>query len=91
MKGKALTTLNEKDSLTDILIYEKLLMDEYAKAAAESDKKGVRRQLAKHFAAAEETQFAVYTLMNERGYYIPALASPDEVKHTAASFKDFLK
>lgn len=87
MKGKALTTLNEKDSLTDVLILDKQILYEYAAAVAESDKKETRRLLVKNFAAAEETQLNVYKMMNERGYYIPAAAKTEEIKSAVSSFK----
>lgn len=90
MKGKALTTLNEKDSLTDVLIYEKLILSEYALAVAESDKKEVRKILVKNFALAAETQFDVFKMMNERGYYIPEVAKGEEIKSAVSSFKKFL-
>lgn len=91
MKGKMLTTLNEKDSLTDVLLLEKQLLTEYAAAAAESDKKEVRKLLLKNFASAEETQFSVFKMMNERGYYIPAAAKDDEIKGALSRFKNFLQ
>jgi len=91
MKGKMLTTLNEKDSLTDVLLYEKLLLIEYAKAVAESDKKDVRRLIVKNFAAEEETQLSVFKMMNERGYYIPAEAKNEKIKQIFDGFKDFLR
>lgn len=90
MKGKALTTLNEKDSLTDVLIYEKLILSEYALAVAESDKKEVRKILVKNFALAAETQFDVFKMMNERGYYISEVAKGEEIKSAVSSFKKFL-
>lgn len=91
MKGKMLTGLNEKDTLTDVLLFEKQLLEEYARAVAESDKQSVRRVIVKNFNGEQAAQLSVYTLMNERGYYIPALAEKEEIKSKIADFKDFLQ
>jgi len=91
MKGKMLTSLNEKDTLTDVLLFEKQLLEEYARAVAESDKSYVRKAIVKNFSSEQAAQLSVYTLMNERGYYIPALAEKEEIKSKIDDFKDFLQ
>ena len=62
-------TLNEKDSLQDMLNAEKTLVKLYAMAITEGASKGFREQIKENFAQATDSQFNVFSLMTRNGYY----------------------
>lgn len=61
--------LNEKDSLTDMLNMEKMLLDSYLLAIKEGSTKSLRAKFMNNFTAAQENQFTVFSEMKEKGYY----------------------
>ncbi len=65
---KAETTLNEKDSLQDMLNVEKETVKMYSTALTEGVSKGFRQTVEKLFSDAADSQFKVYMLMTELGY-----------------------
>lgn len=65
---KADITLNEKDSLQDMLNLEKQIVKVYATALTESVSKGFRSVVENHLTAAAQTQFKTFLLMTELGY-----------------------
>ena len=66
---KAETTLNEKDSLQDMLNLEKALVKIYSTAITEGCSKGFRTLIKNHWAGATEDQIKVFFEMTEHGYY----------------------
>ena len=66
---KADITLNEKDSLQDMLNLEKSLVKIYSTAMTEGCSKGFREQVRDNWETATEDQMKVFLLMSELGYY----------------------
>ncbi len=66
---KAETTLNEKDSLQDMLNLEKALVKIYSTAITEGCSKGFRTLIKNHWGQATEDQIKVFFEMTEHGYY----------------------
>lgn len=66
---KADITLNEKDSLQDMLNSEKSLVKIYATAITEGASKGFRTLIKSHWQAAADDQMQVFLEMTELGYY----------------------
>lgn len=69
MAEKRKTTLNEQDSLQDMLECEKQLMGLYATAVCEGSDKRLRKELMKFYGGCSENQFTVFEEMLTRGYY----------------------
>lgn len=67
--SKTETTLNEKDSLTDMLNTEKMLLDSYVLAIKEGSTKSLRARFLDCFSKAQEDQFTVFSEMKDKGYY----------------------
>jgi len=91
-------TLNEKDSLRDMLESEKQLMSLYTTALFEGSTKSVRSEDGKNFSTkllgVAENQYLIFTQMNTRGYYEPKPADEtliDEAKETYKKQKKCLK
>lgn len=87
MSEKCKTTLNEQDSLQDMLESEKQLMGFYATALREGSSKGLRKELLKHYSACAENQFTVYEEMLTRGYYQVQPAPKQQLDAKIDSFK----
>ena len=68
-KYKADITLNEKDSLQDMLNIEKSLVKIYATAITEGCSKGFRTLVKSHWDGAVDDQMKVFLEMTELGYY----------------------
>ncbi len=66
---KADITLNEKDSLQDMLNVEKSLVKIYSTVMTESASKGFRTLVKNHWGQVVEDQMAVFLEMTEHGYY----------------------
>jgi spore coat protein CotF len=66
---KADITLNEKDSLQDMLNLEKSLVKIYSTAITEGCSKGFRTLVKEHWNEATEDQLKVFLQMTEHGYY----------------------
>ena len=66
---KADITLNEKDSLQDMLNVEKSLVKIYSTAITEGASKGFRTLIKSHWAQATDDQLKVFLEMTELGYY----------------------
>ena len=65
---KADITLNEKDSLQDLLNLEKTMVKTYSTAMTEGASKGFRTLIKAHWNDSAETQADVFFLMAELGY-----------------------
>lgn len=66
---KAETTLNEKDSLQDLLIFEKNLVKIYSTAITEGCSNGFRSVVKDNWQDAVSDQMDVFLQMTELGYY----------------------
>lgn len=66
---KADITLNEKDSLQDMLNLEKTLVKIYGTALTEGASKGFRNVVKDHFEKTADDQLEVFLQMTEHGYY----------------------
>ena len=66
---KADITLNEKDSLQDMLNLEKSLVKIYSTVMTEGASKGFRTLVKSHWSSATEDQMQVFLEMTEHGYY----------------------
>ena len=66
---KADITLNEKDSLQDMLNLEKSLVKIYSTAITEGCSKGFRTLIKQHWSQSVEDQMDVFLQMTEHGYY----------------------
>ncbi len=66
---KADMTLNEKDSLQDMLNAEKSLVKIYSTAMTEGASKGFRTLIKKHWQGCSDDQLQVFLQMTEHGYY----------------------
>ncbi len=66
---KADITLNEKDSLQDMLNLEKSLVKIYSTAMTEGVSKGFRTLIREHWDEAVDDQIKVFFQMTEHGYY----------------------
>lgn len=66
---KADITLNEKDSLQDMLNLEKSLVKIYSTAITEGASKGFRNLIKTNWVAATDDQLQVFLEMTEHGYY----------------------
>ena len=66
---KADITLNEKDSLQDMLNIEKSLVKIYSTAMTEGCSKGFRTLVQEHWQEQADDQMKVFCEMTEHGYY----------------------
>ncbi len=66
---KADITLNEKDSLQDMLNLEKSLVKIYSTAMTEGVSNGFRTLIREHWNEATDDQIKVFFEMTEHGYY----------------------
>ena len=66
---KADITLNEKDSLQDLLNIEKSMVKIYSTAMTEGCSQGFRTVIKEHWNQSTQDQMNVFLLMTEHGYY----------------------
>ena len=66
---KADITLNEKDSLIDMLNAEKNLVKVYSTAMTEGCSSGFRQTVGEHWEECAQDQMNVFLQMTEHGYY----------------------
>ncbi len=84
---KADTTLNEKDSLQDMLIIEKDLVKIYATAMTEGASNGFRTVVKDNFLDATHDQLDVFMNMCEHDYYRVQSATEEELKTARQKFE----
>ena len=65
---KSEITLNEKDSLQDMLNVEKAMVKLYSTALTEGCSKGFRTLVKENFSSTIEDQFKVFAMMTEQGF-----------------------
>ena len=80
-------TLNEKDTLQDMLDCEKQLMELYTTALFEGSTKSLRKSFSENLLAVAENQYCIYTQMNTRGYYEPKPANKNSIDTAVDAFK----
>lgn len=62
-------TLNEKDSLTDMLNLEKTMVKLYATSLTEGASKGFRNMAKNHLLDTSADQMSIFLQMTDHGYY----------------------
>ena len=87
---KAETTLNEKDSLQDMLTLEKGLVKLYSTALTEGVSNGFRTVVKDHWNGAVSDQLDVFFQMTEHGYYRVESAPEDALEEQKEKFKPIL-
>ena len=75
---KADITLNEKDSLQDMLNLEKEMVKMYSTALTEGVRKGFRERVSQFFDEQAKSQFDIYMLMTELDY-ASVTSAPEEI------------
>ncbi len=91
VRNKREVTLNEQDSLQDMLECEKQLMGFYATALREGSSKALRKELMKNYTACADGQFTVFDEMRTRGYYQVQPAPRQQLDARLDSFKKIEK
>ena len=83
-------TLNEQDSLQDLLNIEKQAFKMYATSLTEGVSKGFRTTVKNLMQESAEDQFTAYSLMTEHGYAEVSTAEPEQVQTTKDKFCESL-
>ena len=83
---KSEITLNEKDSLQDMLNVEKAMVKLYSTALTEGCSKGFRTLVKENFSSTIEDQFKVFAMMTEQGYYQVESAPEEPLKEQRENF-----
>ena len=81
------TTLNEKDSLQDMLEAEKQLMALYTTALFEGSTKSVRKNFSTNLLAVADNQYSIFSQMQSRGYYEPKPAQKNMIDEANNTYK----
>jgi spore coat protein CotF len=84
---KTEVTLNEKDSLQDMLNAEKNLVKLYALALSEGVSKGFRNLIKEHFIGTADDQLKVFLTMTECDYYRVQSASEEQLATVKQGFQ----
>ena len=84
---KADMTLNEKDSLQDMLCVEKNLVKAYATSITEGVSNGFRTVIKNNFNSATHDQLDVFMQMTEHDYYRVCAADEEELKTQREKFE----
>ena len=90
-KLKTENQLNDRDTLTDLLTTEKSLIKTYATALTESSSPDVRASLKECFDGLINSQYKVFTIMNENGYYPVTNAEKSDVTKRRENFTKIKK
>ena len=83
-------TLNEQDSLQDLLNIEKQTFKMYATSLTEGVSKGFRTTVETLLQESAEDQFLAYSLMTEQGYAKVNSAEEEQLKMTKDKFTQSL-
>ena len=84
---KTEVTLNEKDSLQDMLNAEKNLVKLYALALSEGVSKGFRNLIKEHFIGTADDQLKVFLTMTECDYYRVQSANEEQLSTIKQGFQ----
>ena len=87
---KADITLNEKDSLQDMLTLEKNLVKMYSTAITEGASNGFRTVVKDHLNGTVSDQLDVFLQMTEHGYYRVESAPEEALEEQKQKFKPIL-
>ena len=88
---KAEVTLNEKDSLVDLLSLEKTLAKVYATALTEGVSKGFRQMVNAHFNEVAFDQISVFFMITAHGYDRVESASEEMKKAVKEKYEKEIK
>ncbi len=80
-------TLNEKDTLTDMLDAEKHLMSLYTTALYEGSTKTVRKNFSENLLGVAENQYCIFNQMRSRGYCDPQPANKSMIDTATDTYK----
>ena len=80
-------TLNEKDTLQDMLEAEKQLMSLYTTALFEGSTKSIRKNFSANLLGVAENQYSIFTQMQSRGYYEPQPAKKNMIDEATDTYK----
>ncbi|MBO5526057.1 MAG: spore coat protein [Clostridia bacterium] len=80
MREKQMTTLNERDALSDLLSTEKKIMSLYSYAIGEGSGKEYRTKLFEGMEEVSANAFEVFDEMQTRGYYPVEEAEEEEIR-----------
>lgn len=83
---KTEVTLNEKDSLQDMLNTEKNMIKLYSDAIAEGASKGFRSVIRELWNATATDQLTVFLTMTEHDYYRVQSASEEQINEIKGKF-----
>jgi spore coat protein CotF len=83
---KAQTTLNEKDSLQDMLTLEKSLVKMYSTAITEGVSNGFRTLIKENWNGAVSDQIEVFFQMTDHGYYKVESAPEESLEEQREKF-----
>lgn len=86
MDYKAEVTLNEKDSLQDLLTLEKTMVKLYGTAMTEGCSKGFRQMVKQLLNDTANDQMEVFLLMTELDYYRVESASQEQLSKQKEKF-----
>lgn len=84
---KSDVTLNERDSLQDLLESEKQLMGIYNTALFEGSTKAMRKNFSANLLGVAENQYMIFTQMSTRGYYEPKPANKKMIDEATENYK----
>lgn len=87
MSYKKDTTLNEKDSLTDMLLLEKALVKAYGTAITEGCSKEYMGTVKNNFIEQVSDQHKIFTEMQKNGYYEITYAEQSEIDKQKQNFE----
>lgn len=90
-QSKSDVSLNEQDSLQDMLDHEKLLLSLYSIALTEGSSAAFRKEIVRNYTASAEDQFAVFEQMLSRGYYQIQPAEKMMIDQKTENFDKILK
>jgi hypothetical protein len=85
---KAEVTLNEKDSLLDLLCIEKVLTKTYATALTEGVSKGFRQMVQAHFNEVALDQITTFFMITAQGYDRVESASEEDKRALKEKYKN---
>lgn len=78
--------INEKDTLSDILMQEKDIVKVYGTFLPEGSSAEIRTVLKKNMETVANQQFQVFEAMKTKGYYNVKMADQTEVNQAKSSF-----
>lgn len=87
MKSRSETTLNERDSLCDLLFWEERLADCYAEALRAASDRAIGEELWRLYGECEKTRRRVYEELLLRGYIRETPASRESLAERVGRFQ----